>query len=139
MCAKASMSTGASSVPSVKTLGKRAEDLAAGYFRDRGYRILHQGYRTRLGEIDLILEDKDREIVFVEVKARSSERYGLPQEAVNPRKQRQIARTALQYLQERGLPHRDVRFDILAIRFCGRRPLFDHITRAFGGEALETL
>ncbi len=138
MCAKASMSTGASSVPAAQTLGKRAEDLAAGYFQDRGYRILHQGYRTRLGEIDLILEDKDREIVFVEVKARSSERYGLPQEAVTPRKQRQIARTALRYLQERGLPFRDVRFDILAIRFIGGCPLFDHIPRAFGGEALET-
>jgi len=120
-------------------LGRKAEDLAAAYFMKRGFRVLDRGYRTRWGEIDIVLEDSSKGIVFVEVKARSSARFGLPQEAVTPKKQLQIVRTALRYIQERGIAGRDVRFDILAIRFEDRGdPVIDHLPRAFDGKCWES-
>lgn len=120
-------------------LGRKAEELAAAYFVKRGFRVLDRGYRTKLGEIDIVLADSAECIVFVEVKARSTDRYGLPQEAVTRRKQLQIVRTAMCYIQERGISGRDIRFDILSISFKDRRnPVFEHLPRAFDGECWES-
>ena len=115
-----------------KNLGRRAEDLAKEYFLQQGYRLLERNFRAGPGEIDLILE-KDDLLVFVEVKARRSLRYGLPQEAVTRLKQETIRRVAEAYmLRGKGL-NRKVRFDVLAITFPGpeARPRFEHIPFAF--------
>ncbi|MDP4857645.1 MAG: YraN family protein, partial [Desulfobacterales bacterium] len=60
--------------------GKAGESIAARFLRKMGYRILEQNYRTVLGEIDIIARDRDT-LVFVEVKARTSGRYGNPKSA----------------------------------------------------------
>ena len=70
-----------------KEIGKRGEQLAAEYLKNNGYKILDTNYQKRKGEIDLIAYDPTSdEIVFIEVKARSSQSYGYPEEAVNQNK-----------------------------------------------------
>lgn len=99
-----------------RTTGLSGEQVARDFFLAGKYRVLKMNYRAPCGEIDLILE-KDDQIIFVEVKARRSRGYGLPQEAVGPAKQRKIIKTAMWYLQESGLSGREMRFDVLAVMF----------------------
>jgi len=84
------------------TLGAAAEQLAARQYQAQGYRLLETNYVFRhgrqLGEIDLIFE-KDKEIIFVEVKARSNTKFGGPFEAVDFHKRRRLIKTAKLYLQ----------------------------------------
>ena len=61
--------------------GKRSEIIAADYLKKKGYKILETNYKNKVGEIDVIAKDKDY-IVFVEVKARMSQAFGHPFEAV---------------------------------------------------------
>ena len=91
--------------------------------------MLTRGYRTRLGEIDLIARDGET-LVFVEVKSR---RRGVPAEAVTPEKQRRITLAALQFLRKHGLLDVRGRFDIVAIVWPDDRgePRIEHIPNAF--------
>lgn len=85
-----------------KDLGNKGERIASNFLRSEGFRILENNYQKLIGEIDIIAERK-KCIHFVEVKARtieSSEKYGLPQDAVTYQKQRKIIRTAHFYLSE---------------------------------------
>lgn len=95
-------------------LGKQGEELACLELERRGYRILTRGYRTRAGEIDIIASDGDA-IVFIEVKARTSDRFGTPAEAVTRSKQRRICHIAVDYLARRRLSTRPCRFDVVAV------------------------
>ncbi|OPL15916.1 MAG: hypothetical protein AVO38_09515 [delta proteobacterium ML8_D] len=114
-----------------RELGEKAEGFAEAFFKEKGYNVLERNYRLRWGEIDLILEDRSR-IIFVEVKARLSSKYGQPQEAITYHKRRQIIRVAKWYLQKKGYLDREIRFDVLAIRFYGtRKPTIEHIPWAF--------
>nr|HDN00112.1 YraN family protein [Deltaproteobacteria bacterium] len=117
-----------------KELGEKAEGLAEAFFKEKGYNVLERNYRVRWGEIDLILEDRSR-IIFVEVKSRQSPKYGQPQEAITYHKRRQIIRVAKWYLQKKGYLDREIRFDVLAIRFYGTgKPAIEHIPWAFDTE-----
>ena len=98
-----------------RTRGADGERLAAQYLERRGYRILEHNYRTRMGEIDLIAKDGGT-LVFVEVKARTDERFGGPAEAITKAKQARIGRLAQQYLAARRLADRLCRFDVVLIR-----------------------
>ena len=100
------------------TLGKQGEDLACGELTRRGYAVLATRYRTRFGEIDIVCDDGGT-LVFVEVKARRSNRCGTAVESITSRKQRRIAAMALDYLAwHHKLEHR-VRFDVVAIDGIG--------------------
>jgi putative endonuclease len=94
--------------------GRAGESAAAKFLERRGYRIVAYNYRTRLGEIDLIAEDRGT-LVFVEVKARATDRFGGPAEAITPAKQARIARLAQQFLTARRLGDRPCRFDAVLI------------------------
>lgn len=98
-------------------LGKAGEALACGLLINNGYKILATNYRTRLGEVDIIAEDKDT-VCFIEVKARTTAKFGLPQEAISRVKQRQIAKAALIFLKQEGLLNRNARFDVVSITRC---------------------
>jgi len=114
-----------------KELGEKAEGLAEAFFIEKGYHVLERNYRVKCGEIDLILEDRSQ-VIFVEVKSRSSAKYGQPQEAITYHKKRQIIRVAKWYLQKKGYLDREIRFDVLAIRFYGTgKPTIEHIPWAF--------
>ena len=93
--------------------GKRGEALAAEYLRKKGYTLLEAGYRSRYGEIDLIV--KKRGIVaMVEVKSRKSDRFAKALEAVDAHKQQRLRLTALQWLGEQEKPPQ-IRFDVIEV------------------------
>jgi len=95
-------------------LGKWGEERAVEFLRKQGCKILLRNYRTPVGEIDIIAR-KGRELLFVEVKTRRGDSFGLPQEAVGVRKQQQIIRTAQWYLQQGQGAKLNPRFDVIAI------------------------
>ncbi len=99
---------------STRSIGSRGEDLAVSFLEREGYRILKRGYRTRYGEIDIIAADGEI-IAFVEVKMRRGERFGSPSEAIDGRKQRQIARIARQFIASRRCEEKVFRFDSVLI------------------------
>lgn len=94
--------------------GKKSERLAAEYLKRKGYRIIETNYRCSVGEIDIIAREKGT-LVFVEVKARRSSRFGSPKGAVTPAKQRKISMAALDYLKRNGQSDARARFDVVAI------------------------
>jgi putative endonuclease len=98
-----------------KDKGDRGEDRAATFLRQEGYRILERNYRCPLGEMDIIARD-GKTIVFIEVKARSSDRFGSPQAAIGPQKQRRMTAIALCYLKGKGWLGMPARFDVAAVR-----------------------
>jgi putative endonuclease len=100
-------------------LGKSGEDAACAELSRRGYAILARGYRTRIGEIDIIARDGPT-LVFVEVKARTTARCGEPAEAITLHKQAKITAMAVDYMS-RGRLGDDVpcRFDVVAVLLGG--------------------
>jgi len=112
-------------------IGKIAEDLAKKYFSKKGYKILTQNFRSRYGEIDLIVQKK-QDITFVEVKFRSSLAFGLPQEFVMKRKQAKIRKTATKYLIEKNLWNKvDCHFDVISVYEEKGKLALEHIKDAF--------
>jgi putative endonuclease len=111
-------------------LGNKGEDIAADFLKKNGYRVLCVNYKTKLGEIDIVAEDK-KTICFVEVKTRSSDSFGLPQEAVSLRKQRQISKAALIFLKEHRILDRNARFDIISVMFVNDTPNLTLLKNAF--------
>lgn len=107
-------------LPYRQLIGRRGEDLAARELERRGHRVLARRYRTRFGEIDIVSE-VDGLVVFVEVKARGSSRYGEAAEAIPVWKQRRIAAMALDYLAFTGRLNDNCRFDVVAIDGVGTR------------------
>jgi putative endonuclease len=104
--------------------------MAERYLQEKGYRVLERNYRCPVGELDLVALDR-RAVVFVEVKTRTDDRFGVPLEAVHPRKQKKMIRAALFFLSQRRLHHRDARFDVVGVSFKGDAPTVEHIQNAF--------
>lgn len=111
-------------------LGKSGEEAAAGFLKEQGYKILKKNYKTKLGEIDIIALDKDT-LCFIEVKTRSSLRFGAPKEALSGFKQRQICKSALCYLKENNNFDKKARFDVVSVTYFEDSPKFDLIKNAF--------
>ena len=106
------------------------EGEAARHLKEAGYEIVERNYRTRAGEIDLIAR-KDNLLIFVEVKMRSSEAFGRPEEAIDSKKQKKIIEIAQVYLAEHPCPGCDIRFDVIAISGEGPHRRIEHIENAF--------
>jgi len=117
-------------INSFQVFGKNNESRAVIYLKRRGYRILEQNYRTRLGEIDIIAMDNET-IAFVEVKSRSSAAFGSPRYAVTHQKQRKISKVALQYLKSTHQSHVRARFDVVAIFSDSGQDTIELIKNAF--------
>ena len=94
--------------------GVKGETEAKEYLIKKGYSILETNYTTKIGEIDIIAK-KDDFVVFVEVKNRSSNRFGMPREAVTPYKQNKIRKVALMYITKNHLTNSRLRFDCVEI------------------------
>lgn len=93
--------------------GKKGEEIAAAYLASKGYSIRERNWRSGRQELDIIAMDS-LELVIVEVKTRTGEEYGAPEEFITPAKIRNIARAADAYLT--SLPHQvEVRFDIITV------------------------
>lgn len=80
----------------------------------RGYRVEARNWRTRNGELDLVLA-RGGDLVFCEVKTRTSRRFGHPAEAVTPAKQQRIRGLALQWMAATGVRRTRIRFDVATV------------------------
>ena len=99
-----------------KQKGVIQEEIASKFVvKNKRLKILEQNYRTRLGEIDIIAMDRDKTIVFVEVKYRKTGKFGLGREAVDDRKIAKIRNVATQFLIQKGWQDNKVRFDVIDI------------------------
>jgi putative endonuclease len=96
-----------------RALGAAGEERAAAWYLDHGYRVLHRNWRCRDGEIDLVAR-RGRHLVFVEVKTRTTDRFGTPAEAVTVAKQRRLRTLAVRYLEATG-ERGSLRFDVVSI------------------------
>jgi len=94
-------------------LGKQAEDAAVRYLQRKGFRIIIRNYRHRKAEIDIIAQ-KNTCLVFVEVKARTSQSFGYPEEFVVAAKQKRILKAAENYILEQDW-NQAIRFDVIAL------------------------
>ena len=110
-------------------LGKRGEDAAAKYLQNAGYHIIERNWVCEKYEIDIIAENKEF-IVFVEVKTRSSNQWGNPEDAISKGKIRRIVEAADFYLKENDI-ETPARFDVIAAIWNGKLFEIEHIDDAF--------
>lgn len=114
-------------------LGEEGERLAKAYLEKLGYKILAINWRERKFEIDIIAKDQ-AEIVFVEVKTRSTSIFGNPEEAVTLKKQQHLIEGADFYIQENEIDL-ECRFDVISIILNLNQTDIEHIKNAFYPEA----
>lgn len=99
-----------------KYIGRLGEQIAAAYLEKNGYHILEKNYSMKRAEIDIIAR-KNHVAVFVEVKTRTGDNFGLPEESIDGRKIARIRSAAGSFLKERKIEKdNDIRFDILSLR-----------------------
>ncbi len=94
--------------------GRIGEEAAARHLEKQGYRILTRNYRTSFAEVDIIAR-QGATLVFVEVKTRSSLRFGAPVEAVSLEKRHRLSKIAQDYMLQEGLEKHDARFDVVSV------------------------
>jgi putative endonuclease len=97
-----------------RALGAHGEAVAARWYEERGFAVVDRNWRRREGEIDLVLR-RERLLVFCEVKARSSTRFGMPFEAVTRTKQLRLRRLAALWLAEHAVRGVELRFDVASV------------------------
>jgi putative endonuclease len=102
-----------------RQVGANGEAAVAQWYRAAGYAVVAQNWRIRDGELDLVVE-RDGTIVFCEVKTRRSDRFGLPVEAVTPRKQQRLRMLAMRFLDANAVRRRAMRFDVASVVPDGR-------------------
>ncbi len=110
-------------------LGKEGEKLAREMLERKGYKILETNWRHGRDEIDIVAMDGD-DLVFVEVKTRSSDLFGPPEEAVTERKESFLIRAAEAFIEAKDLDFNS-RFDIVSIILKDGKPEINHIEDAF--------
>jgi len=113
-------------------LGRLGEEKVVEYLKFQEYTILCRNYRWARGEIDIIAE-KAHSLIFFEIKtSRLKSNFGSPETWVNPRKQKQIATTALKYLQSHQIEDVECRFDVIGVIYDGYGNwYFRHLKNAF--------
>ncbi len=115
--------------------GRLGESLACQHLKSLGYTILDTNWRSSEGEIDVVARDGET-IVFVEVKARTTRRFGLPEDAITRRKRRRLQQAGLAYLGAHELLDRPWRIDVVALELDrdGRPRRVEHYPDAVDGE-----
>ena len=108
-------------------LGQKAEDLAVEFLRSHGLEILERNFRRRLGELDIVAREGDT-LVIVEVRMRTSDRFGGAAASVGPCKQQRLMRAAAQLLQQRSdLAQLPARFDVVVVGVRGEVEWLRHV------------
>lgn len=111
--------------------GKRGEEIAVWYLQKNGFKILQQNFLCRSGEVDVIASQKSA-LHFIEVKSRTSHKFGSPFDAVNFHKRSRLARAAQYYL----LQHAELKnylkcFSMMSILLVEPKPIIEFIPNAF--------
>jgi len=105
-------------------IGNLGEIYAAHFLRSNNYNIINNNFRTKYGEIDLITYDiQKNELVFVEVKTRTSNEYGFPEEVVSHIKKRKLLQTALIYVSKNIKQIQSWRIDLIAVKLNKNKKL----------------
>lgn len=110
--------------------GERGEAAAARFMEERGYLVIQRNWRSGKAEVDLICGSGE-ELVFVEVKTRSSDYFGDPECFVTPHKQRMMKKAAHSFLENLGSSF-SLRFDIISVKISGSLMEIRHFENAFG-------
>ena len=110
-------------------MGQTGEEMAARYLTQKGYTLLVRNFRYKRAEVDLITQFNNL-LVFVEVKTRSSLKFGYPEEFVSWRKIQLFQVAAEEYIRRINWIH-DIRFDIIAVTVNGSEYTCHHIEDAF--------
>ena len=110
-------------------LGKTGEDIAAEYLLNKGHRILARNYRYAKAEVDIISVYSDT-IIFTEVKTRSTDKFGYPEETVNAKKKEMLREAMDHYLVKNNIKE-EARFDIISIVINPQGTDVHHIEDAF--------
>jgi putative endonuclease len=97
-----------------RALGIAGEDAAARWYEANGYEVLARNWRCREGELDLVVR-RARTIVFAEVKARTTDAFGIPAEAVTHQKRQRLRHLAAKWLDDAPIRPREIRFDVVCI------------------------
>jgi putative endonuclease len=115
-----------------RQIGRTGEAIACRYLREKGWEIVETNWRTRMGELDVIAR-YGSQLVIVEVRTTRSTRFGYGLESINARKQQQVRKLGLHYVQAQGWHHLSIRFDVISILLTdGNRPArIDHVEGAF--------
>lgn len=115
-----------------RDIGNEGEDLAAIYLESKGYTILERNYHFEHAEVDMVAYDNESYIVFVEVKKRSTNRYGEPEEYIDQEKKNNIYKAAEAWIYERKMEGAPARFDVISIlQTAGEAPDIKHFENAF--------
>ena len=101
-----------------KNLGRKGEEISIDFLKNKGYEILKRNYRFGHKEIDIVARDKNT-IVFVEVKAGRSKKFGEPFEKVDHQKQKKLIQVAQAFIQENQIKNFDFRFDVISLNLKG--------------------
>ncbi len=116
---------------SSRARGRYGEAAAEAYLREHGYRILARNLHLRYAEIDLLALERET-LCFVEVRLRTSDRYGTAEESIDARKRRRLVRAAAAVMAQSRLPrYRSVRFDVVCVRPDSSGPRVRLIRDAF--------
>ena len=112
--------------------GREGEELAAAYLESKGYLIADRNYRFgRNAEVDIVAFD-EIQIIFVEVKKRTSTSFGHPEETITPGKVQKIKKAAEAWIYERRMDTALIRFDVITVLQRGNEaPEFVHMEDAF--------
>lgn len=112
-------------------IGDEGEKIAVQYLQRNHFRIIHQNWRTRTGELDIVAMDGDT-LVFFEVRMRHrSARFGSAEQSIDAKKQIKIRRTAERYMYTYHLHDAVARFDVIAIEYDNDNIHINHIKQAF--------
>ena len=109
--------------------GQRGEAAAAKFYLDQGCKLLAHNFRTRMGELDLVVQEPDGTVVICEVTTRAKGSLTSPAQAVDGPKQRRLIRAAQVYLQQTGLSDAPVRFDVAEVNPLDSGRWMVHIIR----------
>lgn len=107
-------------------LGRNGEDEAVKYLEKIGYKIIERNFLCRQGEIDIIALEGDY-IVFLEIKSRTSNEYGLPSEAVTEKKLKHMIKAIQYYLYKRNLENENIRIDAIEVYVQNNKYNINHI------------
>ena len=113
-----------------KTRGREGEKKAENYLKSRGYDILGKNQQVTGVEIDLIA-CKDNFLCLVEVKTRSSNAFGFPEEFVDYKKQKRLIRAGKILLNRKSYQDLQIRFDIVSVLLKDKNAEINHIKNAF--------
>jgi putative endonuclease len=113
-------------------LGKWGQRRCEKFLRKKGLKTLTRNFASKSGEIDLIMVDSDRSIVFVEVKTRADEDFTPTEDVVNKPKMDKMAKTARYFIAAHEIENRPYRFDVVTVTLGNRGPVqIRHYKNAF--------